>query len=315
MNILVTGANGFVGSWLLRGLVASGHDVVAAAGRESPAAILTDEDRARVRWLPLDLEDPVSVASCAAEARDAVVHLAGIASVADSLGDPLRAWQVNALGTVRLLEELAGRRRREGVDPVVLVVSTAEVYGCGAPGLRTEADQVAPLSPYAASKAAGEVAALEAWRRTGLRVVVARPFPHTGPGQSTRFVVPAFVERIGAAGRAGTHGVKTGNLDPVRDLLDVRDVAGAYLALLERGLPGEIYNIAGGQGYRLGALFERIAALAGHQVRPEPDGALARAVDIPHLVGDAAKLRAATGWSPRFSLDQTLQQMLDAETD
>jgi GDP-4-dehydro-6-deoxy-D-mannose reductase len=174
---------------------------------------------------------------------------------------------------------------------------------------------VAPLSPYAASKAAGEVAALEVWRRVGLRVVVARPFPHTGPGQSTRFVVPAFVARIRAARDAGLPGVKTGNLDPVRDLLDVRDVAAAYLALLEHGVPGEIYNVAAGQGYRLGVLFDRIAALAGYPVRPEPDPALARAVDIPHLVGDAAKLRAATGWAPRFTLDQTLQLMLDAETD
>ena len=315
MKVLVTGANGFAGSWLLRALVASGHEVVGAAGLESAAAILTDEDRARVRWVPLDLEDAASVERCAAEARDAVVHLAGIASVADSLADPQRAWRVNTLGTVRLLEELAGRRRREGTDPVVLVVSTAEVYGCGAPRLRTEDDRVAPLSPYAASKAAGEVAALEVWRRVGLRVVVARPFPHTGPGQSTRFVVPAFVARIRAARDAGLPGVKTGNLDPVRDLLDVRDVAAAYLALLEHGVAGEIYNVAAGQGYRLGALFDRIAALAGYPVRPEPDPGLARAVDIPHLVGDAAKLRAATGWVPRCSLDQTLQLMLDAETD
>jgi GDP-4-dehydro-6-deoxy-D-mannose reductase len=109
--------------------------------------------------------------------------------------------------------------------------------------------------------------------------------------------------------------VKTGNLDPVRDLLDVRDVAAAYAALLARGVPGEICNVAGGEGYRLAAVFERIGALAGYQVQPETDPALARAVDIPHLVGDAAKLRAATGWAPRFSLEQTLQQMLDAETD
>jgi GDP-4-dehydro-6-deoxy-D-mannose reductase len=315
VKVLVTGGNGFVGSWLLRLLVASGHDVVGAAGRESPAAILTEEERAQVRWVPLDLEDEASVERCLAEVGDAVVHLAGIASVADSLRDPFRAWRVNTLGTVRLLEALVGRHRREGADPVVLVASTAEVYGWGLPGLRTETDPVAPLSPYAASKAAGEVAALEVWRRTGLRVVVARPFPHTGPGQSTRFVVPAFVERIRAAKRAGTRGVKTGNLDPVRDLLDVRDVAAAYAALLARGVPGEIYNVAGGEGYRLAAVFERIGALAGYQVQPETDPALARAVDIPHLVGDAAKLRAATGWAPRFSLEQTLQQMLDAETD
>jgi GDP-4-dehydro-6-deoxy-D-mannose reductase len=178
---------------------------------------------------------------------------------------------------------------------------------------RLETDALAPVTPYATSKAAAEVGALEVAKQTGLRVIVVRPFPHIGQGQASRFVVPGFIERIRLAKRTGAPVVNTGNLDPVRDFLDVRDVVEAYVALLERGTAGETYNVASGEGIRLEDLFYRIASLVKHRVLPERDASLARASDIPHLVGNADKLRAATGWAPRFPLDQTLQSMIDAE--
>ena len=126
------------------------------------------------------------------------------------------------------------------MDPLFLLISSAEVYGAvEQPRLRVESDVVAPVSPYASSKAGAELAVLETARRTGLRAIIARAFPHTGPGQTDRYVVAAFARRLRAAKRMGVSKVKTGNLEPVRDLLDVRDVADAYLALLERGQPGE----------------------------------------------------------------------------
>jgi GDP-4-dehydro-6-deoxy-D-mannose reductase len=219
------------------------------------------------------------------------------------------AWIVNALGTARLIYALAARG---ATGPRVLVVSTGEVYGRGRPRPRTEGDRLRPLSPYASSKAAGEVAALEASLRTGLPVVIARPFPHTGPGQAARFVAPSFAARLLQARREGAATVRVGNLEPVRDLSDVRDVVEAYLALLRAGESGEVYNVASGEGIALERLFRRMAELVGHAVTPERDPSLARAIDIPHLVGDASKLRAATGWAPRHSLDQTLQLLLDA---
>lgn len=313
MNVLVTGANGFAGRWLLRHLHREGHRVVAAAGADAAGAV-RGEELAGVTWTELDLLDPVSIATCADLGAEAVVHLAGIASVPESLRDPGRAWAVNALGTARLLEALGQRRRAGLADPVVLVVSTAEVYGSAegrAP--RREEDPVAPRSPYAASKAAAELAALEVWRRTGLRVVIARAFPHTGPGQSTRFVVPAFAERVALARRTSAPTAKTGNLEPVRDLLDVRDVVEAYALLLTGATPGEVYNVASGIGLSLEQVFHRLAALAGHPVLPEPEASLIRAVDILHLVGDAAKLREQTGWRPRTPLDHTLRDLLDAQ--
>jgi GDP-4-dehydro-6-deoxy-D-mannose reductase len=187
------------------------------------------------------------------------------------------------------------------------------VYGAGKGVARLETDALLPQSPYAASKVGAEVAVLEAWRRAGVRAVIARAFPHTGPGQTTRYVVPAFVDRLRAAQRSGDRTVPTGNLTPVRDLLDVRDVVAAYRLLLTQGSTGEAYNIARGEGVALSEIFQRLAAMLGVQVEPKSDPALHRASDIAHLVGDSTKLRRATGWAPAISLEQTLRELVDAQ--
>jgi len=311
VTVLVTGADGFVGRWVVRALVAAGHAVVAAAGPgATPPADLAA--LGGVRWVSLDLRDPVSVAALAGERCDAVLHLAGLASGAEALRDPALAWDVNAAGTARLLEALGRRRAAGDGDPRVVVVSTAEVYGpCGR--ALTEADPVRPVSPYAASKAGMELAARETAARTGLRVVTARPFPHTGPGQDDRFVTAAFARRLAAARQLRARVVKVGNLEVTRDLLDVRDVADAYLALLSAGTPGEAYNIASGTGVRLRELFDRLAGVLGVDAIPETDATLVRPHDVPFLVGDASKLRAATGWAPRIPLDRTLREIVDAQ--
>jgi GDP-4-dehydro-6-deoxy-D-mannose reductase len=127
------------------------------------------------------------------------------------------------------------------------------------------------------------------------------------------YVVPAFLQRLRAARAAGARRVPTGNLEPVRDLLDVRDVVRAYIALLVDGRPGEAYNVARGEGVTLRELFDQLAALVGVAVDPVTDPALMRRGDIGYLVGDASKLKQATGWSPRISLEQTLREMVDAQ--
>ncbi len=244
---------------------------------------------------------------------DAIVHLAAVASGSEARQDPGRAWVVNAAGTARLVDAAVSLKDASGVDLLVLVVSSAEVYGDGPATPRVETDPLLPQSPYAASKVASEVAALEAWRRAGLRVVIARAFPHTGPGQSLLYVVPAFIQRLRAARAAGAGRVATGNLEPVRDLVDVRDVTRAYVALLQRGVPGEAYNVARGEGVTLRELFTRLATLIGVRVEPVADPTLMRSGDIRYLVGSAGKLKQATGWSPQITLEQTLREMVDAQ--
>ncbi|OLC46883.1 MAG: hypothetical protein AUI55_00215 [Gemmatimonadetes bacterium 13_1_40CM_2_70_7] len=319
MRVLVTGADGFVGRWLVRRLLADGREVYAAVRPAMSAAHpddgLSDAERAAVRWLPLELLDPDSIRQCAAGPYDAVVHLAAVASGPEALRDPGAAWMVNAVGTVRLCHELAVGKAGGRADPLVLVVSTSEVYGRGEARPRREVDLPMPCSPYAASKLGEETAALEAWRRAGLRVIVARPFAHTGPGQDARFVVPAFAQRLRFARRIDAPVVKVGNLEPVREFLHVQDVVDAYARLLTKGQPGEIYNVASGDGISLEDLLFRMAGLLGVRPIPEADPDLMRPADIPHLVGDGAKLRHATGWAPRFTLDAILKDVLDAQAD
>ena len=309
MRVLVTGADGFVGRHLVRRLRRAGHQVWAGC-RPGGEAVLWGDDG--VRSVPLELTDDGSIQATLAFEPEAVVHLAAVASNREAREDPGLAWEINAAGTARLAEAL-GRRRHDGGDPLLLAVSTGEVYGLGGPAPRQESDELRPASPYAASKAAAELAVLEVWRRTGLRAVIARPFTHTGPGQEPRFALPGFLARLRAAKASGQGVVPTGNLEPVRDLLDVRDVIEAYLALLERGTPGEAYNIARGEGRSLAEMFRILADLVGVRAEPRPDPALARSRDLPHLVGDSTKLRRATGWTPTLSLDQTLRGLVDAE--
>ncbi len=316
MNVLVTGADGFVGRWVLRALLERGHAVVGAVQPGPPRADgLSDAERASVLWIPLELGDLASARNVAGRAYDAVIHLAAVASGGDALRDPGVAWSVNAAGTARLLGELGRRRRAQETDPLVLLVSSAEVYGAGPARPIVETDPVAPRSPYAASKAGAELAATETRLRTGLRVVVARAFPHTGPGQDERFVAPAFARRLRGARLAGARVVKVGNLEPTRDFLDVRDVAAAYVALLERGVPGEVYNVASGTGVTLQELFDRLAAIVGVEAIAEPDPEFMRPADIPTLVGDSGKLRAATGWAPTHPLETTLRDLVNAQAD
>lgn len=310
MKILVTGAAGFVGRVLIARLVEAGHGVIGThLPGDSPPA------QPGVSWIQLDVTRNESVRSALELRPDAVAHLAALASSAEARKDPGKAWEINAAGTARLAEAL-GDWRLTGGDPLLLLVSTSEVYGAVPVGhALSERDPVVPGSPYAASKAGAEVAVQEVARRTGLRVIIARPFTHTGPTQPDNFVVPGFARRIRAAKNQTAPRVSTGNLEPVRDFLDVRDVAEAYLALLERGRPGAIYNVASGAGQPLRAIFTRIAELLGSSATPEPDPALLRRTDLPYLVGDATLLRQETGWTPRIPFDQTLQDVVNAQAD
>ena len=306
MKVLVTGADGFVGCWVLRRLREEGHEAWGGvrSGEPDSRARLTPEERGAIPWVSLELTDDGSVRRALNLGWDAIVHLAAIASTKDSDHDPGHAWHVNAGGTARLLHAAATGLAEGQPNPLCLVVSSSDVYGPGTGGLRVESDRLDPLSIYAATKVGAEVAAGQVARQWGLRVIIARPFPHIGPGQTDR-LVPNWI----AAVRAGEPKVAV-DWDAVRDFLDVRDVADAYLALLARGRPGECYNVASGVGIRFPDLLNRLVRIMGEKTESVPLGRPRRATDATHSVGDPGKLRAQTGWSPQFSLDATLEAIV-----
>jgi len=215
---------------------------------------------------------------------------------------------VNAVGTVNVTEAV----REAAPGARLLVVSTGEVYGDTGDGPAAEDRPLQPRSPYAASKAAAEIAAAQAARAYGLDVVVARPFPHTGPGHDQRFALPSFAIQIAELERAGGGELKVGDLSVHRDLLDVRDVVRAYTALLRPEVPAATYNVARGSSVPLSALVEVLVAEASAPIRVVRDPARLRAVDTHRLCGDPARLHATTGWGPAYSHAQTLADLLAA---
>jgi len=249
----------------------------------------------------MELADRGSIESALDAGPGAVLHLAAVASGAEARANPIGAWATNCLGTCELVYAV----ERARLSCRFLFASTGEVYGRTASAPSRETDPVAPCSPYAASKAAAEHAVAEVGRRTGLDVVIARSFAQAGPEQRPGFVVPALAGRILESVRRGEREILVGNLEPVREFLDVRDVAGALRVLLERGEAGGTYNVAAGRGVRLAELVDRLCGIIGWPVVTRSDPTLHRAADIPYLVGDGSRL-ADLGWRPAFKLDDTL---------
>ncbi len=301
-RVLVTGAAGFVGRHLLSELVAAGHEVTAT---DRPATGV-----AEVR--PVELRDPEALRALVRTARpDACVHLAAVSYVPDGDRDPAELLAVNVAGTLNLLEAL----RREAPRARLLLISTAQVYGSApSPGSPNppldESAPTCPLTLYAISKVACEQAALAYGACHTLDVMIARPANHTGPGQSSRFVAPAFARQIVEVAAGRLPKVRVGNLDAVRDFTDVRDVVRAYRLLLERGTAGLAYNISADTPVRIGDLLERLLALAAVEAPVEPDPALVRPADVSIRM-DTSRLRDTTGWRPLHPLDDTLSALIE----
>ena len=252
--------------------------------------------------------DGAAVASAVrAAAPRAVVHLAAQSSVAESWADAAGVWSVNVVGTVNVLEAV----RAEAPDARVLFASTGEVYGNAATIPTPESAPPAPVSPYAATKAAAEVACGQAARR-GLGVVVARAFNHEGPGRDERFAVGSWTRQIAELEAAGGGVLEVGDLSAERDLTDVRDVCRAYTLLLDDAVEPATYNVCSGQAVPVSAVVEQLVALARCEVTVEQRRDRMRPADIPRLAGDPSRLRTATGWEPQIPLEQTLGDTLDA---
>ena len=300
MRVLVTGANGFVGRHLVTALRERDH-VVVRAGHVRDG----DVDAG------LDLEDLSNVRAVVAGAEpEAIVHLAGQAFVPAANADPLGTYNINAMGTARLLEAVRG----SAPQARVVVAGSADVYGVQPRDAYPLRESVAPnpANPYAASKVAAEAYALAAAHTYTLDVVVTRAFNHIGPGQDGRFVVASFARQLASIAAGGEAVLHVGNLDARRDFLDVRDVVDAYIRLAESRTPaGSVYNVARGEAVAIKEILRRLITIARVPVEVREDPQRMRPADVPLVVGDAAKLTAATGWAPQISLERSLRDIYD----
>ncbi len=305
MRAFVTGDSGFVGQWLCRALLRDGWDVVGFSLDLS-------------RSLHGDTEPPLDAVDAAlddilATPTDAIFHLAGVSSVPAAAADSQIAMNVNVGGAVRVMQAMHRAKTATGAAPLLLIVGSGEEYGRHDESELplVESAECRPATPYGLSKWMQERVVLTMAEDLGLRVIATRSFNHSGPGQAPSFLLPSLVQRAVAA-RASGGEVVIGNTEVVRDFLHVEDVVSAYISLVSRGIPGEVYNVCSGHGVRVGELAQEVLAAAGVRTPLQVDPALQRAVDVPVLVGDNTKLRTTTGWAPRIARSRIISDLLDA---
>ncbi|WP_436792957.1 GDP-mannose 4,6-dehydratase [Actinospongicola halichondriae] len=290
MRALVTGSLGFAGTHLCAHLREQG-DVVIGVDRDDA-----------------DLTDPSAAERLLSSHQPEVVyHLAGAADVGASWRDPVGTWEANATASLYLLEaaRTLGVRR-------VLLVSSADVYGAvqeeDLP--LDESSPLRPTSPYAASKVAAEQVARQAWLGHGLETIRVRAFNHIGPGQRPDFVAPAIATAIAQNELSGSSEIAIGDLSPRRDFTDVRDVVRAYRLLMAHGSPGDVYCVCSGRAIAIQDLADTLVAMAEAPMHLRTDPDRLRPVDIPVLRGSNQKLQDTTGWTPAYSIDETLADLM-----
>ncbi|HET9888460.1 MAG TPA: NAD-dependent epimerase/dehydratase family protein, partial [bacterium] len=291
MRALVTGSHGFVGQHLRRVLHESGRTVIGL-GRTPRAAPEREE------YVCADLSTREDALRAARESSpDIVFHLAGDTG---RFGPASPTLRTNVLGTMHLLEGLAAR----GAACRVLVIGTSAQYGRVPENENpiTEATELRAEGAYGWSKSAAETLALSFHGREGLEVVAVRPFNHLGPGEPPEFVASSFARQVVEIETGGEPVLHTGNLTPIRDLTDVRDLVRGYVRLADSARGGEIYNLCSGRGVRIGDLLAMILDRSGVTAEVRPDPNRIRPGELAMQIGSAAKAERETGWRPEIPL-------------
>ncbi|AXI64326.1 NAD-dependent dehydratase [Pseudomonas kribbensis] len=291
-SLFITGLSGFVGQHIQSRLMLDD-----SAWELLPAAS------------PYDLTDPQSLADLWPQLPDAVIHLAGQTFVPEAFRDPARTFDINLLGTLNLLQALKAR----GFKGPFLYVSSGDVYGQVEESALpiTEQQPPCPRNPYAVSKLSAEYLSLQWGLSEGWPVLVARPFNHIGIGQKDSFVIASAARQINRI-KQGLQApqLEVGDIDVTRDFLDVDDVVSAYFALLEKGTPGQVYNICSGHEQSIRSLIEQMGDLAEVELQLVQDPARMRRADQRRVCGSHQRLARTTGWTPQISIQQSLRAIL-----
>lgn len=308
MKILITGAGGFVGTHLIQALLAKGETEIFATVYQSSSDISS--------LLPADhiqegdlTNFPFAETLVKTIQPDVIYHLAALSVVHNSATHATAIISGNTTISYNLLEatRLHAPRAR------FMAICSANVYGLVKPGEIpiTETQPFRPLNPYAVSKIAQEMLALQFYLTYDLDVVILRPFNHTGVGQTTDFVIPALAQQFIAVERGTQSHIAVGNLDTSRDFTDVRDMVQAYILAAEKCQAGEAYNIGSGTAYTIQQILDMIQELIGHKVEITLDLNRIRRSDVPVLIADTSKFRSLTAWTPKIPFTKTLQNIID----
>jgi GDP-4-dehydro-6-deoxy-D-mannose reductase len=308
VKVFITGATGFVGNHLRELLLSPQYQVFAASFPEKP-----EEEKAASgeKIFFLDIRSEKDVHDIVKDIKpDWIFHLAAISNVKHSWEERKVTLETNLMGTFYLLEAV----RRFTPDARVLFVSSSDVYGALVPEEKVwrEEDALRAVNPYAFTKISGEMLSEFYFLIEKMKVIIARSFPHTGPGQSPDFVCSDWAFQIARIEKdLQEPAIRVGNCSVRRDFCDVRDVVRAYILLLQKGRSGQVYNISSGKAIRLQEILDLLLSLARRNIAVDVDERKLRKVDIPFLVGDNKKIRKEVAWQPKIPLPQTLGDLLN----
>ncbi len=305
IRVLVIGGAGFVGPYLLNELKGRGMQCFAT---KLPGEAMNIEN---VTALDLDVLDRDAVECLFMEIRpDFVFHLAAQASVGLAWAKPELTIDVNIKGSLHVMEAV----RELYYKPRVMMIGSGEEYGHIFPGETpvSEKNSLRPGNIYAATKACQNMMSEIYFRAYDLQTIMVRAFNHMGPGQTPAFVVSDFCRQVAEIEAGAREPVmRVGNLEAMRDFTDVRDVVRAYAMLMQKGTPGETYNVGSGKAVSIRSILDKIISMADTEISVETDPAKIRPVDIPIIEADISKLREATGWEPEIPIEQTLRDTLE----
>jgi GDP-4-dehydro-6-deoxy-D-mannose reductase len=306
----ITGIAGFAGSYLAELLIEEGLEV---AGSIFPGESTRNIDALKdhLGLCVCDVRDADAVArAISTSSPDEIYHLAAITFIPESVNDPRLTFETNLFGTINVFE--AAKTVGEGAR--VLFVGSADEYGLVGPKDLPIGEQtpLRPLNPYSVSKASAGMLAYQYAFSGGLHVVRVRPFNHTGPRQSPRFVCSDFARQIVEAEKGvGPTEMSVGNLRPRRDFSDVRDVVRAYRDVLRGGETGEVYNVCSGSSKSIREILEMLFELSGCTLDIVERSDRARKSDVEEITGDYAKIEKAIGWRPAIAIEKTLGDLIE----
>ncbi|MDP2649878.1 MAG: GDP-mannose 4,6-dehydratase [bacterium] len=311
-KVLITGISGFAGSHLADYILRN-KDYEISGTYLSEESLRTVKDiQEKVNLVKVDLLDPKKTQELVDDIKpDLIFHLAALTSPAESFKNPALTITNNISAQVNLLEAV---KNLELKNSRILIVSSADVYGIVSQSdLPIKEDtKFNPDSPYGVSKIAQDFLGLQYFLSYKLNIIRVRSFNHIGPRQSPAFVVPSFSKKIAEIEKGKTEPVLfVGNLEPKRDLTDVRDIVAAYTLIIEKGKSGDVYNIGSGISYQISDILAMLLSFAKVKIKIEKDPSLFRPSDIPEQRADISKIKNLTGWSPSIPIETTLRETLD----